>query len=988
MFAREFLFKKNYELLSRIGEGTYATVYKAKRISDSVPVAVKMINVFKMDKKKIENALNEIRIICAIDHPNVVGYHEAFLDQTNKDLYIIMEFVGGGDLNDRIRNLTTRKKYLNEATIWKYTIQILQGLKVLHDRKIIHRDIKPGNIFVSEDLEELKIGDLNVSKIMRNQMMTATVIGTPYYLAPEIWKNDRYDYRCDVFSFGCVLYEMTALRVPFQGKSIGELYKSVENDKPPPLPNQFSNDLYQFILRCLIKKFAKRPSVNELLNDPMLLKRKQQFQDVVHRDTSRKVRLTKLKVETLTDLSRILPSLKNMRSSSVTNLAMASSSFDKNYNSGRNFQNYSQIMSLKPERGGQLNKSYKTKKKRGWAAFPEQIKLPRRKFSDKNQKQGKRSEHSREMQSRKKYSKLAKIQKLKRDKLRKERKETSKSKRDSQFKNRPELELVGLDAEIIQIIDDLANEGAEDKVVIVRKRDSSRRRHSSRRQESSMDKRGTLKQHSKASRSDKSSLMFQTESNKETGNSKMKSSLRQSRERDKSKTSLHMRKVNNIGQKKWRQAEVQIHSEGNLPKSINVYPIKGARESERRPGIKSERNLSKKEQNQRMIEKEKQFFLNRNSKNSKSTQQLQINYFPDKKNKEKSQQKTSQQTNNKYETIKEMPDEGTTERIYLGQSRKLGEELRKEEHQMRIVVAQKSTKFMYSAKRSPPKKKAKAKHAEKPLGQSKLKSPRKNTSSSNFESYSSKYAKSRNKKNLVKIEKVLFKKKKSRSKKLKSKTPKHRKKSKKKQTLTSSHTPKNFQRTKSDHAKDHAKPMANSKCMFKKTDPSIEQSNHKNYLFPQPPAKKTTSSLNMTQQDSDNLMESVIDSLEQTHSKERFRNRKAPTLKEPQKQLRFKPNTNPNSPKNLKVKIKQKRFSTHKQPKKSSGINIYSELSKKSFKSKKQNRFSGPSQKKKILVKGQNKYMDLLEKKKFNLVRKKSPKINLYQAINLKSNPN
>ena len=350
MFAKEFLLKKNYELLSRIGEGTYATVYKAKRLSDSLVVAVKLINVYKMENKKIQNALNEIRIICAIDHPNVVGYYEAFLDEKNKDLYIIMEYVGGGDLNDRIRFLSRSKKYLPENTLWRYAVQILQGLQALHNRKIIHRDIKPGNIFVSDDLENIKIGDLNVSKILRNKSMTATVVGTPYYLAPEIWKNAMYDYRCDVFSFGCVLFELAALMVPFKGTSIAELFKKIEYGKVPDLPKQYSQDFFNFICVSLTKNFKHRPTVKKLLQSSMISKRKTQLRDIffTERKSDTKM-LKKMDVSNLSDLSRVLPSLKNSRANSVKMLGIGGRSFDKSINSKRNFQNFSCVNNSKFE---------------------------------------------------------------------------------------------------------------------------------------------------------------------------------------------------------------------------------------------------------------------------------------------------------------------------------------------------------------------------------------------------------------------------------------------------------------------------------------------------------------------------------------------------------------------------------------------------------------------------------------------------------------
>ena len=103
---------------------------------------------------------------------------------------------------------------ITEETIWKYICQILVGLKKLHDLKIIHRDIKSANLFLSNNFEILKLGDLGIAKLAK-QGFGETQVGTPYYLAPEIWKNNLYDYRCDIYSFGCVVYEMCSLRVPF-----------------------------------------------------------------------------------------------------------------------------------------------------------------------------------------------------------------------------------------------------------------------------------------------------------------------------------------------------------------------------------------------------------------------------------------------------------------------------------------------------------------------------------------------------------------------------------------------------------------------------------------------------------------------------------------------------------------------------------------------------------------------------------------------------
>ena len=114
-----------------------------------------------------------------------------------------MEFVGGGDLSERIRACKNRRSNLQEKTIWQYFVQILEGLRGLHEMKIVHRDVKTANVFLTSDLQTAKLGDMNVSKVIKTDF-ASTQIGTPYYLAPEIWNNKMYDFRCDVFSLGCV----------------------------------------------------------------------------------------------------------------------------------------------------------------------------------------------------------------------------------------------------------------------------------------------------------------------------------------------------------------------------------------------------------------------------------------------------------------------------------------------------------------------------------------------------------------------------------------------------------------------------------------------------------------------------------------------------------------------------------------------------------------------------------------------------------------
>ena len=115
------------------------------------------------------NSLNEVRILASLKDPNIVSYKEAFLDRDNETLGIVMEYVDGGDLNDKIKSLGSQGQYFTEGDIWRIFIQMVFGLRSLHDLGIIHRDLKSANVFVNQD-GSVKLGDLNVSKVFKNEM--------------------------------------------------------------------------------------------------------------------------------------------------------------------------------------------------------------------------------------------------------------------------------------------------------------------------------------------------------------------------------------------------------------------------------------------------------------------------------------------------------------------------------------------------------------------------------------------------------------------------------------------------------------------------------------------------------------------------------------------------------------------------------------------------------------------------------------------------
>lgn len=116
---------------------------------------------------------------------------------------------------------------MNEKILWRYLQHIVLGLKELHDRKIVHRDIKGANILLNSKRTIAKVGDMNVSKVAKDRLLH-TQTGTPYYASPEVWRDEPYDSKSDIWSLGCLIYELCALRPPFLGKDMEALYKKVQ----------------------------------------------------------------------------------------------------------------------------------------------------------------------------------------------------------------------------------------------------------------------------------------------------------------------------------------------------------------------------------------------------------------------------------------------------------------------------------------------------------------------------------------------------------------------------------------------------------------------------------------------------------------------------------------------------------------------------------------------------------------------------------------
>ena len=263
---------ENFEIISKLGSGGFSKVYKVKRKIDDQIYALKKVQILGLSEKQKMSSLNEIRVLASINSKYVVNYKEAFLDEKDSSLCLVMEYADRGDLANRIQEQKKKGKYFNEKDIWRVFIQLVKGLKSLHELEILHRDIKSSNIFLFSD-GTAKLGDLNVCKILSNNVLGHTQAGTPSYAAPEVWMEKPYGLKSDIWSLGCVLYEIISLHCPFRGENVVELYNKILVGEFSRIPNKFSDDLNWIVLHMINLDPDKRFSCDELLGCQLIRKR-------------------------------------------------------------------------------------------------------------------------------------------------------------------------------------------------------------------------------------------------------------------------------------------------------------------------------------------------------------------------------------------------------------------------------------------------------------------------------------------------------------------------------------------------------------------------------------------------------------------------------------------------------------------------------------------------------------------------------------------
>ncbi|CCH62029.1 hypothetical protein TBLA_0G00820 [Henningerozyma blattae CBS 6284] len=323
--------RSDFQVLEEIGRGSFGSVRKVIYNPTKTVMVRKEIKYGHMNSKERQQLIAECSIVSQLKQSNIVEFFSWDFDEQKEVLYLYMEYCNKGDLSQMIKRYKQERRYVPEKIVWSIFAQVLTALYKCHygedlsplttiyDRMkqpakgkniVIHRDLKPGNIFLSYDdpnkiniensaiqynnglltnfkgytknekiennknenidynLVNVKLGDFGLAKSLETSIQFATTyVGTPYYMSPEVLNDQPYSPLSDIWSLGCVIFEMCSLHPPFQAKTYSELTNKIKSGKFERIPEYYSNGLNSIIHSMIDVNLRTRPSTYELLQD-------------------------------------------------------------------------------------------------------------------------------------------------------------------------------------------------------------------------------------------------------------------------------------------------------------------------------------------------------------------------------------------------------------------------------------------------------------------------------------------------------------------------------------------------------------------------------------------------------------------------------------------------------------------------------------------------------------------------------------------------
>lgn len=265
----------DYVTNQSVGKGRFSTVYYSIRKRDGLPCALKCIRLSAAPnntKMSYTKCLKEVGLLRSLEHENVVRHLDSFLQ--DDELYIVLEWASKGDLKTFISSCRAQDTLLLEHQVWTFMSQCCEAVRHMHEKRIMHRDIKPSNIFIMED-GRLKLGDLGLGRYLDLQsIMAFSQVGTPLYMSPEVLRGEGHHFASDIWSLGCVLYELACLRSPFQQRKLtmDRLFLNIVKGEYPRMVagDQYSVHVTDLVDNMLQTNPNDRPDIVRVADDALL----------------------------------------------------------------------------------------------------------------------------------------------------------------------------------------------------------------------------------------------------------------------------------------------------------------------------------------------------------------------------------------------------------------------------------------------------------------------------------------------------------------------------------------------------------------------------------------------------------------------------------------------------------------------------------------------------------------------------------------------
>lgn len=268
---------EHLRIVGRLGKstGANANIFEAVRVSDNRHVVLKRIHLVDRDQHARQQARMECALMQRMQHPHVVSCDDVFLFN-DEDLCIVMNFFTGGDLGSFIgRANQLHEPNISEDAVMRWFVQLALALHFLHSHRIVHRDVKAGNVFIDSH-NNVVLGDFGIAKIAVGDTDEVTS-GTPMYMAPELLQGQGSSFKSDVWALGCILYEMLCYRHPFEAKDVSTLVVRVIRGNFPPIPRRYSSEVCELLVRLLDAQPDTRPAIDEILMMPYVQRHVKRF---------------------------------------------------------------------------------------------------------------------------------------------------------------------------------------------------------------------------------------------------------------------------------------------------------------------------------------------------------------------------------------------------------------------------------------------------------------------------------------------------------------------------------------------------------------------------------------------------------------------------------------------------------------------------------------------------------------------------------------